>query len=130
MRVDKVVYNLLNTDSNITDIVNNRIYPVVAPQNTTSDFIVYHVTDLEQADTKTTKNSYAKFRVQINSYTTRYNVGQDLQEKIKLRLNRQSGTIAGQNLSLITFDSFQTLDFEYELNKYSMLSIFNITLKT
>ncbi|WP_019539802.1 DUF3168 domain-containing protein [Proteiniphilum acetatigenes] len=41
IQIGKTIYNLLSSDTDVTDVVDDKIYPLVADINTTFPFIVY-----------------------------------------------------------------------------------------
>ena len=48
----KQVYSLLSESSAITELLGDKIYPMIAPPNTKGDFIVYRREGYKREDTK------------------------------------------------------------------------------
>ena len=89
MKVGLAIYNRLAIDSDVSGLVDTRIYPNVAPQRTaTFPFIVYTVTSVTPNDTKEGVSTLDVNDVLIMCYSKTYNEAADLANKVRTSMDR------------------------------------------
>ena len=90
--IETAIRKLLTDDSDVTDIVGARIYPVAAPQGATVPFVVYEIESVAPVDSLGGHSglSFASFSISMwsNSYATTNNLG----TKIRAALLDFTGT--------------------------------------
>lgn len=123
--VGKFIYNALNVTA-INNIVDSRIYPVVAP-NDEAKFpcIVYEVTSTDPVNTKDrldTQDDGSKGRFMENVAVTIYSLGyeysqvENLENEVRKILDGYRGTISGVNVDgVLLLDSKDGFDYEVEI---------------
>lgn len=80
IQIGKTIYNLLSSDADVTGIVGDRIYPLIADVSTTFPFIVYRKNNYQPEYTKDGISSkWATIEIVIAS--DKYNEGVELAEK-------------------------------------------------
>ena len=69
---ETTIYSILVADSNITGLVSTRIYPILAPQNTTFPYIVYRRISGVSINALEGELGTTEGRFQIDAYSTSY----------------------------------------------------------
>ena len=55
--INKFIIDTLSSDSEVTDIVGDRIYPIIAPEDVKRPFIVFTVNSIDSTYSKTSNES-------------------------------------------------------------------------
>lgn len=71
MNHGKAIYNILNSSSNVTNLVSSRIYPLRVPQNTSFPCITYQTISNVPINTKSGFKTY-QARTQVNAFANNY----------------------------------------------------------
>ena len=110
MQIGKSIYNILSSDTTITNIVSTRIFPNVAPQTTAFPFIIYDVTGVTPNDTKEGPSTLDTNDVMISCYCETYNEASDLAQKIRVAMDRiNEGTYGSEQIQSSQFKSYNDL---------------------
>ena len=107
MNEGKAIYSILAENSGVASSVGTRIYPQIAEQGAAFPFIVYVLRDIEPSDTKSGASTLDEIRYDIIAAAETYAALASLTERIRLALDRFSGTISG-----IVVDSIQFTDLD------------------
>ena len=113
----KVRAALLAT-SEITDIVGNKVFPVVAPKDTEGDFIIYQRDEYSKDYTKM-GICEQKCRVYVNAISDYYDRSQELAYQINESLE---GLHPDLEMDVKLVDSTE----DFEDNKYIQVLLFDI----
>lgn len=105
MTEGKAIYNLLRTDSDITNLVSSRIYPQIASQGADFPFIVYLLVDVDPSDTKSGVSTLDQSRYDIVVASKTYSEVSTITELVRSRLDRYSGTVESVVIDSIQFQS-------------------------
>ena len=105
MTEGKAIYNLLRTDSDITNLVGGRIYPQIASQGADFPFIVYLLVDVDPSDTKSGVSTLDQSRYDIVVASKTYSEVSTITELVRNRLDRYSGTVESVVIDSIQFQS-------------------------
>lgn len=81
IKIGETIYNILSTDTDVTALVGNKIYPIVADVNTSFPFIVYRKSSYTPSYTKDGISSKSA-TVEIVIASNTYNLGADIAEKV------------------------------------------------
>jgi len=119
--VGKAIYNILSNEAGVTDIVGTKIYPVVAPQQTETPFIVYSVVSSIPTNTKDRISEIDTMRVQVDCYEKTYTLAEALSSAVRLALDNATGTKNGVLIDGLAYENEQ--DFIEEDNDYFRKSI-------
>jgi len=94
MKIGLAIYNILyNSGSgDVFDLVGSRIYPNVATQKSAFPFIVYTVTGVDPNDTKDGVSTVDGNSFMVLCYSETYTQVADLAQKVRVALDRKSGT--------------------------------------
>ena len=106
--IGKSIYTLLSAESDITDLVSTRIYPVRVAQNGSYPAIVYSILGAVPTNDKTgTTNRRSQiddFEVQISVHAKDYATTQDVCKAVRDTIDKYSGTSAGVSINSIYWD--------------------------
>lgn len=117
LTISTYVRNYLLQHQEITDLVGNRIFPSLAPEGTTSPFIIYERDAYSTYDTKFgiyMEEAIVLFEVVADDYNT----GMDVAVAIHDILQGKHGGFK--------FDIIDSTEF-YKENKFRQLIVFKIT---
>ncbi len=102
-----VVYKILRDTSSVFDIVDERIYPIVAAQSASAQepYIVYRRTGSNLTRSKDGNSGLGNMMVEVEIYANTYDVLTDLATKVRQTLDGQAGTLYGHSIQVIAYES-------------------------
>lgn len=106
MKIGLAIYNLLANNGDVTDIVSTRIFPNVAREGTAFPFIVYHTTGVDPNDTKDGVSTVDGNSFETICYSETYSEAADLAQKVRVALDRKSGTLNTVEVQTIQFTGY------------------------
>lgn len=109
MTEGKAIYSILTSDSAVSAIVGNRVYPQIAAQGAAFPFVVYVLQDTSPSDTKSGVSTLDEVRYDIVVASESYAEASDLTNKIRTALDRYTGTVSG-----VVIDSIQFIDLDVD----------------
>jgi hypothetical protein len=109
MNEGKAIYTILTEDAGVSAIVGTRVYPQVAAQGAAFPFVVYVLQDNTPSDTKSGVSTLDEIRYDIVAAAETYSALSSLTERIRLALDRYSGTVSG-----IVVDSIQFTELDVD----------------
>ena len=109
MNEGKALYTILTEDAGVSAIVGTRVYPQVAAQGAAFPFVVYVLQDNTPSDTKSGVSTLDEIRYDIVAAAETYTALSSLTERIRLALDRYSGTVSG-----IVVDSIQFTELDVD----------------
>lgn len=121
INLGKAIYSILSGSTTIYSVVNNRIYPIIAPAGTTAPFIIYERST--NADSTKDYNTIYNSNLDILIFTTDYKSGVELGENVINILNNYKGNIL--NLNIVSCN-LSTIDEGYSEDKYMQKLAFTI----
>lgn len=96
IKLNDAIYNLLTSDTGLTEIVSNRVYPLILEQNTDLPAIV--ITRSSDNDYTNDGNYVFKSIINIAALSSTYNQSIDIAEKIDDIINFYKGEVSGINI--------------------------------
>jgi hypothetical protein len=111
MKIGLAIYNILNNDTDVAALVSTKIFPNVAKQGTAFPFIVYQTTDVEPNDTKDGVSTLDSNGFEVLCFAESYSAAVGLAQKVRIALDRKSGTYNTVKVQSIQFNSVDE-DFE------------------
>ena len=75
IKIGKVIYQVLAANPDIVNAVGNKIYPLIAPENTSGNYIVYK---RNYTNEQTRDNYLGQAEIELIIITTDYNTGIDI----------------------------------------------------
>ena len=127
MIVGKAIYYLLTNATDVTDIVNTRVYPEVAQQDAALPYIVYNVTNNEPTDTKPEPSKLDTAQVEVNIYSDSYTEAIDLAVAVRAALDRVKGTYNGVNVQSIQYLN-EIIDFDEPQRAYNINADYDVRI--
>lgn len=109
MNEGKAIYTILTEDAGVSAIVGNKVYPQIAAQGAAFPFVVYVLQDNSPSDTKSGVSTLDEIRYDIVAAAETYASLSSLTERIRLALDRYTGTVNG-----IVIDSIQFIDLDVD----------------
>lgn len=125
----KAIYGRLQAVSAVTSLVSTRIYPDLAPQNTTYPFLVYRLTGNVPTDTKEGVSKLDVVQVTIEIYANTYTSKADIAEAVRTALDRYSGTIEGVVIDSIRFSNARNYDMNFDEHIFISEQIYEVRQK-
>lgn len=94
--IEKGVYSVLSSDSDITGLVSTRIYPIMAPQDATIPYLVYRRAFTDHVQTKTrTNDTLLRATVSVTGVAATYLAAKSLIDTVRQTLHGYAGTAGG-----------------------------------
>lgn len=111
------IAGVLLSDSNVTAIVGQRIYPLRRPQKSALPAIVYELSGVDPHDTKsgpsTMDHDYVRVFIESNDYNTNY---VNLISAVRTALDRYNGTINSITVQSVQFEGVTEFDENIDNN--------------
>lgn len=103
----EVVYKILRDASSVYAIVGEKIFPIVASQNTSAQesYIVYRRTGSNLTRSKDGNSGLANMMVEVEIYANTYDILIDLSTKVRQALDGQAGSLYGHSIQVIAYES-------------------------
>lgn len=123
--IGKVIYSKLISNQLITDIVNDRVFPVIAEQTTTFPFIIYYRVSI--SNNLYNKDGSVEDNVvySITVVSTNYNESAELANEIRKIFDKKQIT---NDIMRITDSRLIEIDESYEDNSYVQKLTFSCTV--
>lgn len=98
LQVGKIIYSAITSDTELNSVLNNRIYPLVAPNDTELPFVVYNRTNVYS--TNHTKDGWLNedCSFQISVVSNKYEESIELADKVRELF--ENCTISTSSLSI------------------------------
>jgi len=90
--LEDALYNILSADTDITNIVSTRIYPVIADEQEVEPYIVYQVISAPRNNTLDGVMDLVRARVQVSCWGSSYYEAVQVKEAVRLALKNYRGT--------------------------------------
>mgnify|MGYP002623077025 FL=1 len=113
----KGIKALMSANSDVTDIVGTKIYPLQAPSGTALPFVTYEILSSDVTHTKE-KADFDFSRMEIVGYTTTYAEACTLIEKLKETFARASYNSGGVIIDKIFLEQFE-IEFYENPDRYA-----------
>ena len=123
--IGKVIYSKLISNQLIADIVNDRVFPVIAEQTTTFPFIIYYRVSI--SNNLYNKDGSVEDTVvfSITVVSTNYNESAELANEIRKIFDKKQIT---NDIMRITDSRLIEIDESYEDNSYVQKLTFSCTV--
>ena len=109
MNEGRAIYTILTENAGVSAVVGSRVYPQVAAQGAAFPFVVYVLQDNTHSDTKSGVSTLDEIRYDIVAAAETYSELSSLTERIRLALDRYTGTVSG-----IVVDSIQFTELDVD----------------
>lgn len=123
--ITSAIRNILTSNTDITDVVSIRIYPVILPQNAVLPAITIQLLQSEVHDTLGGMAGLFEAEIQVDVYSLNKQEVQDIAENVRLSLQAYSGINLGVSIKGIHF--LDEMDgFEPEVSYHRQISRFTV----
>ena len=119
MMTEVQVYNLLKNDSGVKALINERVYPLVAPQNVTKPYITYRVINGLKIQCLGGQIYQGDYRMQLDCFALTYSNAKAISKAVKDCL---IGFMASNSINIMD-------DFEDETQLFKQIIDFKIKNK-
>lgn len=123
IQIGKAVYQLLSSDTEVTEKVENRIYPLIADQGTIYPFIIYKRTGIEPITSKDRFICSEITSVDVVVASDRYDESIEVAELVKDALIGKNGIYSG--IKVVDIDMISA-DEDYIEDTFIQNLTFNI----
>lgn len=123
IQIGKAVYQLLSSDTGVTERVENRIYPLIADQSTIYPFIIYKRTGIEPMASKDKFICSEITTVDVVVASDRYDESIEVAELVKDALIGKNGIYSG--IKVVDIDMISA-DEDYIEDTFIQNLTFNI----
>ena len=106
MAVSTAIYTILRLNANVLSRFEDRIYPVVADQNTALPCIVYTVTGSSQSQVRTAVNKQDRIQVRVSVYANTLTRCEEYVTDVYTALNEYKGTQSSEVIQNISFEGY------------------------
>jgi hypothetical protein len=127
MTVGKAIYYLLSNYTDLTDIVDTRIFPEVAEQDSALPFVIYSVISNEPSDTHEGPSKLDIAQVDVVMYNTDYSELVDMGVAVRAALDRVTGTYNGVGVQSVQYTS-EIIDFEDYSRAYVLTQSYDVRI--
>lgn len=90
--IEETLYTRLSTYANLTSLVSTRIYPNIAPQESTLPIVVYRTVSSVRETAMGSDPGIVETRVQLSCFGTTYSSAKNVAKQVRLATQRWSGT--------------------------------------
>ena len=101
------IYTLLSGHAPLVALVGTQMYPVHATQEKKDPMLVYGIIDQDPQHSKDRASLEDWIKVGIEIYAKDYDQMHAIAKEVRAALDRANGTIAGNEISMITFEGFK-----------------------
>lgn len=110
MNVGKAIFNILSNDAGLSELVGNRIFPEMAPEQALNPYLVYSVLSIDPTDTKQGSSTVDVSQLETYSVSNNYSDCMDVSEAARAALDRNGGLFSEVSIQSI---QYQSADTEY-----------------
>lgn len=105
--IGKSIYSLLSGHAPLVALVGTNIFPVQATQTKENPIVVYGISNTEPQESKQRTSPEDWIDVELVIYSDDYDQSHEIAKEIRAALDKQSGTIAGNEISDIIMTGFE-----------------------
>lgn len=105
--IHEALFSILSTFSGLTSLVDTRIYPATAPQETGKPYVVYQQISGDHVESHQGSSGLSMPRYQLDSYAETYNEAKAVGKQIRLAIHGYNSTspVAGTIIHAILAES-------------------------
>jgi hypothetical protein len=95
----------LQSQTAVSSVVGNRVYPLIAPQGTPLPLVIYQRTAVDRPQSLTGNVGNPVVTLTLTSYATSYTAVKQLSRSIRLAVDGWTGTTAGVTIQRTTLQT-------------------------
>jgi hypothetical protein len=127
------IFNRLSASANLTNIIEDRIYPITVPQNSKLPAVVYQQVTGQRVHAMIRDPGLAYPRYQLTTLSTDYDQNYNIAKYTRQALQDYSGSTGGVTIQRAFFDNeyeFESFDEESKLITYHIVQDYIIWWST
>jgi hypothetical protein len=93
MSIESALASKIQLIPEVAAIISNRVYPVVAPQNSATPFVIYKRVPEDTQYTQSGESNLQKARFEVSAVCETYEQAIDLAEKLRAGLSGKRGIL-------------------------------------
>lgn len=98
LQIGKAIYSLLTENEELNNLINKKVYPLIANVNTTFPFIVYRRSGIDSVSSKDRLINRERGNIDLIIASDTYNESIEIAEKVNKALIHKRGLVAGINI--------------------------------
>lgn len=102
--IGQIIYGILSANTNLTNLVDKKIYAASAAEGKTLPYITYQQVSKTPNKTKDRVIDKQSARVQIDVFAKTYDEATNIADKVSDALSYYSGTVNTYNVEIIVFE--------------------------
>lgn len=115
MTAGKAIYSILSTDEDLTALVDGRVFPELAAQDSATPYVTYHIRSVEPEDTKTGPSTLDVVTFEVFCIGPDYGSLMDVAEACRTAIDRQAG-----NFNSTAIQSVRYIDEDCDFDQSTM----------
>ena len=104
MKIGEAIYSILQADTTIKEYVDNKIFPMMAPDARALEYITYTIISDVRNKNKDREVTVDAIRIQIDCFAKTYERVVQISDAVSDVLSYYSGTVEGIDIDIITFE--------------------------
>lgn len=128
MKTSAIINNILKADTVVSPAVGGRIFPIIAPQEVPTPFIVHIQSGNVPHGSKTSPSTWDDSTVDIFVVHDKMDTVEDIAESVRTALDRYSGTVSGIEVNSIEYLN-ESPNYDMETGWYMKKLEFKIMAK-
>jgi len=110
MNIGNVIYSMVTTDTNLVNLIGNRIYPEEAPMEITYPYITYTKINTDPTRVKNLVSPKDNFKINFFIYSKNYDTTSTIADLLRAALDNKRGVYANVNVDWVIFEDETTGD--------------------
>jgi hypothetical protein len=110
MNIGNVIYAMVTADTNLVNLIGNRIYPEEAPMEITYPYITYTKINTDPTRVKNLVSPKDNFKINFFIYSKNYDTTSTIADLLRVALDNKRGVYANVNVDWVIFEDETTGD--------------------
>jgi hypothetical protein len=110
MNIGNVIYSMVTADTNLVNLIGNRIYPEEAPMEITYPYITYTKINTDPTRVKNLVSPKDNFKINFFIYSKNYDTTSTIADLLRTALDNKRGVYANVNVDWVIFEDETTGD--------------------
>ena len=110
MNIGNVIYSMVTADTNLVNLIGNRIYPEEAPMEITYPYITYTKINTDPTRVKNLVSPKDNFKINFFIYSKNYDTTSTIADLLRVALDNKRGVYASVNVDWVIFEDETTGD--------------------
>jgi len=103
--IEDAIFTRLTTHAGLSALIGTRAYPLQAPQNAATPFLVYQRVSAQRISAMGNDTGLARGRFQVSCFASTYSSAKDVAAQARAALQRWRGTVNGTTIQDTYFEN-------------------------